>query len=171
MDTMKATKIVGGVSGSLLVLLLVKWGAELIYAGGGGHGEGAAQAYAIVVPDSDAPVEEVAEVPFEEIYATADAAQGERVFAKCKSCHRASEGDNATGPTMFAIVGRAPGAEPGFGNYSDAMLAVTEPWTPEHLNEFLTRPADAVPGTSMRFSGLPKPEDRANLIAYLATLQ
>mgnify|MGYP003668707941 CR=1 FL=1 len=170
MDTMRVTKIVGGVCGSLLVLLLVKWGGDIIFVGAEGedHPE---QAYSIAVPDSSAPVEAVVEVPFAEIYASADAALGERVFAKCATCHKVDPGNNAVGPTLFGIVGRAPGSEPGFSNYSDAMLAVTEPWTPEHLNTFLTRPSDAVPGTAMRFSGLPKPEDRANLIAYLATLQ
>ena len=42
-----------------------------------------------------------------------------------------------------------------------------EPWTPEALFAFLENPKKALPGTKMAFAGLPKPEDRANVIAYL----
>ena len=63
------------------------------------------------------------------------------------------------------------GAIAGF-QYSEAMLALAaEPWTPEALNGFIENPKKYMPGTKMSFPGLPKPEDRANLIAYLATTQ
>ena len=42
-------------------------------------------------------------------------------------------------------------------------------WTPEELFAFLANPKKDVPGTKMSFAGLPKPEDRANVIAYLQT--
>ena len=35
------------------------------------------------------------------------------------------------------------------------------------LDEFLTSPRKDVPGTKMTFAGLPKPADRADLIAWL----
>ena len=44
-------------------------------------------------------------------------------------------------------------------------------WTPEALQHFLTNPKAAVKGTKMAFAGLPKVQDRANLIAYLETLK
>jgi cytochrome c len=169
MNTMTATKIVGGVCGSLLVFLLLKWGAEIIYVGGESHDEHAEQAYTIAVADEAVEEEAVEEVSFADLYASADADAGERVFGKCKSCHRIAAGENATGPTMHAVVDRARGAIADFG-YSSAMLDAGGEWTPENLNTFLTRPRDAMPGTTMTFAGLPKPEDRANVIAYLATL-
>ena len=46
-----------------------------------------------------------------------------------------------------------------------------DPWTPENLYLFLKSPKADVPGTKMGFAGLPHPEDRANLIAYLSTLK
>jgi cytochrome c len=56
--------------------------------------------------------------------------------------------------------------------YSDALAALTaEFWTPENLNGFLENPKGYMPGTKMSFAGLPKVEERANLIAYLATVQ
>ncbi len=42
-------------------------------------------------------------------------------------------------------------------------------WTDEELNIYLTNPKDLVPGTKMSFAGLKKEEDRADVIAYLAT--
>ena len=45
-----------------------------------------------------------------------------------------------------------------------------EKWTYEHLYHFLKKPSADMPGTAMGFAGLPKPEDRANVIAYLRTL-
>jgi cytochrome c len=35
------------------------------------------------------------------------------------------------------------------------------------LDRWLTDPAALVPGTKMAFAGLPKPEDRSAIIAYL----
>ena len=35
---------------------------------------------------------------------------------------------------------------------------------------WLTRPTSVVPGTTMAFAGLPKDQDRANLIAYLNSM-
>ena len=49
-DTMTLTKVVGGLCGTLLVFLLGGWAADIIYSGGGGHGE-VAQAYSIPVEE------------------------------------------------------------------------------------------------------------------------
>ena len=43
-------------------------------------------------------------------------------------------------------------------------------WDYEHLNKFLTSPKGLVKGTAMGFAGVKKPDERANLIAYLRTL-
>ena len=43
-------------------------------------------------------------------------------------------------------------------------------WTPENLNGFLENPKGYMPGTKMSFAGLPKVADRANVIAYLASI-
>ncbi len=169
MDTMTATKIVGGVCGSLLVFLLVKWGAEVIYHGGG-HGESEA-AYVIEVDEvsETATTEEVAGPTFTEVFAMADAAAGEKVFKKCKSCHKIEDGVNSTGPHLFSVVDRAKAAVEGFG-YSAVLTGLGGNWTPEDLNAFLTKPKEYAPGTKMGFNGLKSEKDRANLIAYLATI-
>lgn len=99
-----------------------------------------------------------------------DPAAGQVVFKKCASCHTADKGGaSRTGPNLWGVLNRPAAAVEGF-KYSDAMLAQnSETWTPAHLDAFLTKPKDAVPGTSMSFPGLSKPADRMNLIAWLAT--
>ena len=180
MDTMTATKIVGGVCGSFLIFLLLKWGAEVIYTDGG-HGETEA-AYVIEVEEvapvatasegessEGTAVAEVAAPTFEELLASADIAAGEKVFKKCKACHKVEDGANATGPHLFAVVDRAQAGVDGF-RYSEVFTGLGGTWTPEELNAFLKRPKDYSPGTKMSFAGIKSEEDRADLIAYLATI-
>ncbi len=173
MDTMTATKIVGGVCGSLLIFLLVKWGAEVIY-NPEEHGEVEA-AYVIEVEETATEMAsaEEAEVEtgptFDEIYASADAAAGAKVFKKCKACHKLEDGANATGPFLYAILNREIASVAGY-NFSEALTAVGGNWTPAQLNAFLTRPKNFAPGTKMSFSGLKSESDRANIIAYMATI-
>ena len=173
-DTMTLTKVVGGFCGALLIFLLGGWAAETMYHTGGGHGghgdEHASTGYLIQVAEAgDAEEEAVEEVPFAEYFAAADAAKGERVFGKCKSCHALEDGKNGLGPTLYGLVDRAVGSVDGFG-YSGSLVAVADVWTAENLNGFLTDPKGYAPGTKMNFTGLAKPEDRANLIAYLQTI-
>lgn len=47
---------------------------------------------------------------------------------------------------------------------------MAEVWDAETLNAFLTKPREYAPGTKMAFNGLRKEEDRANVIAYLDSL-
>jgi cytochrome c len=65
-------------------------------------------------------------------------------------------------------VGR-PKVEPGF-NYSAAMKAKGGDWTIDELNQFLTSPKGYIPGTAMSFAGLPKPQQRADVIDFLNSL-
>jgi cytochrome c len=92
------------------------------------------------------------------------------VFAKCKACHKV-DGTDGTGPHLNGVVDRAKASISGFG-YSDALLGMSaDTWTPANLNDFLANPKGYAPGTKMAFAGLPKPQDRANLIAWLETQQ
>lgn len=174
-DTMTFTKAGAAVCAALLIFLFASWGADALYVTsaeghGEGHGEEGAptQGYVIAALDGadHGAEEEEVEVSFEEVYANADAAAGEKVFNKCKSCHK-MDGNNGTGPHLDGVVGRAVASVGGFG-YSDPMIAHGGDWTPEALQEFLANPKGIVPGTKMTFAGLKKIEDRANLVAYLA---
>jgi cytochrome c len=174
MDTMKITKIVGGLCGAFLIYLLINWGAESLYHVGGGEGEGYAESeqvsgYVIEVAEAE-PAEAAEEGPsFEELLASADVTKGAKIFSKCKACHKVDPGVNGTGPTLFSVVNRAIGSVEGF-SYSASLADMGGNWDTESLNGFLTSPKKYAPGTKMSFSGLKKETDRANLVAYLATI-
>ena len=168
-DTMTITKTLGAACGSLLIFLLGIWAAESLYhVGGAEHGE-QHMAYEIDMgAEAAAPAEGAEAVDFPALVAAADPALGEKVFAKCKTCHKI-DGTDGSGPHLNGIVNRAKAASGGFG-YSDALKAMAaDTWTPDNLNAFLTNPKGYAPGTKMNFPGLPKVEDRANLVAWLAT--
>lgn len=164
-DTMTLTKIVGAFCGSLLVYLFGLWAAESIYHVGGGHGDDHAQAYVIDTGDTDSGGEAEEGPDFATLLASADAGKGERVFGKCKACHKL-DGSNSTGPHLDGVVGRAIDAVDGYA-YSGALEQIGDVWSPENLNAFLQSPRNTAPGTKMSFTGLPKAEDRANVIAFL----
>lgn len=163
-DTMTFTKIAASLCGALLILLLGKWAAEELYHVGG-HGD---QAYVIDTGEDDS-AEEVVEVAFADVFATADAAKGQKAFRQCSACHKLEAGANGAGPYLYGIVGRDVEAAEGFG-YSGSLSAVVDVWTPEHLNAFIENPRGYAPGTSMGYNGMKKIEDRANLIAYLQSI-
>lgn len=170
-DTMTLTKVTGAVCGTLLVFLLGNWAGDLIYhSHGGGHGDHAEQAYLIEVEGaggSEAAEEE--EIDIAALMETADAAKGEKVFSKCKACHKLEDGANGTGPHLYAVVDRDIASVGGFG-YSDALTGKEGAWTYEKLSDFLADPKGWAPGTKMSFKGLKKPEDRANIMAYLKSI-
>ena len=171
-DTMTITKALGAVCGAFLIYLFGAWAAESLYTTATpAHGdEAVVQAYSIDTGAEAAPAEAAETGPdFAVVLASADVAAGAKTFGKCKACHKI-DGTNGTGPHLDGVIGRARGGVSGYG-YSEAMLSVTDPWTPETLNAFLIAPKVHVPGTKMSFAGMPKVEDRANVIAYLETLK
>jgi len=102
--------------------------------------------------------------------ADGDAAAGQKVFNKCKACHSPEAGKNKIGPSLHGVVGRNAGAAEGY-KYSSAMAESGLVWDEATLDKFLTKPKDLVNGTKMTFAGLKKEDERANVIAYLKTLQ
>ncbi len=131
--------------------------------------------YAIQVQEEAAPGGgEVADVPpdWGSVLPTANVQAGEEQSKKCVSCHTFNKGGaNGTGPNQWNLIGRKPAGSPGFA-YSSAMTDFAKKvpaWDYEHLYEFIKSPQSYIPGTKMTFVGIPKPEDRINLIAWLRT--
>lgn len=102
------------------------------------------------------------------------AAQGEKVFRKCKACHQVGEGaKNRSGPILTGIVGGAAGAVEGF-KYSKPMKAAADGgliWTQEELAAFLAKPKAYMKGTKMSFAGVKKESDQAAVIEYLKSVE
>lgn len=110
------------------------------------------------------------EVPIATLLASADLAKGEATFAKCASCHTINSGGaNGIGPNLFGVVGKPVGSHVAGFAYSDALKGKGGDWSFDNLNEWLKSPKAFAPGTKMTFAGLSKPEDRANLIAWMNT--
>ena len=109
-----------------------------------------------------------AEKPIEFFLASADPAKGEAQFKKCASCHSIEKGGAVgIGPNLYGIVGAKHGHAPGFA-YSDALKATGDKvWDWQGLAAWLSNPKKYIPGNKMSFAGISKPEDRANLIAFL----
>lgn len=99
--------------------------------------------------------------------AAGDPAKGKTVYARCAACHDLNTGATRLGPSMKGIVGRKAGSVAGFA-YSPAMKAKAITWNAQSLDAYLAGPAKFIPGNKMPFAGLPNPQDRADLIAYLA---
>jgi cytochrome c len=89
---------------------------------------------------------------------------GEQVYARCQACHALAQ--DRVGPHHCGLLGRRAGSVPGFA-YSQAMKDSRITWDEKTLNQFLSGPLKAVPGTSMTYDGVPDAKDRADLIAYL----
>lgn len=121
------------------------------------------------LPDA-ATVQTQAPVDLGTLLARADVTMGKAKIQLCASCHDFTQGGpNRIGPNLWGVVGRPVGGHPGFA-YSPAMIADGGGWTYDKLFAFLASPARDMPGTKMAFAGLRRPEDRAALIRYLATL-
>lgn len=102
----------------------------------------------------------------------ADAAAGEGVFKRaCAVCHNpTAEGPRKLGPTLAGVVGRKSASVEGF-KYSKANTESGIVWTADKLDPYIKNPREVVPGTAMAYAGLRNDDERANLIAYLATLK
>jgi len=168
-DTMTLTKGFGSLCAGLLVLLLGGWAAESLY-NIENHGEDHVRGYVIDTGVEEFAAEEVVEVAFADVYATADASAGERLWRQCSACHQLEPGANGVGPYLHGVVDRPKHSAEGY-NYSDALLSQDGAWTPENISAFIESPRAYAPGTAMAYNGMRDVEDRANLIAYLATFQ
>jgi cytochrome c len=97
-----------------------------------------------------------------------DAAAGQRLYEqRCTACH--SPDANRIGPMHRGVFGRKAGSVPGF-EYSAAVKGSGLVWNERTLDAWLTDPQRLVPGQAMFFS-VAEAKDRADIIAYLATLK
>jgi cytochrome c len=102
-----------------------------------------------------------------EIWAKADPVKGADIAKKCAACHNFDKGGaNKVGPNLYGVLNGPRDHEASF-QYSDAMKKLGGTWAPQEVAAFIFNPKAYLAGTKMGFAGLPKPEDRADVIAYL----
>jgi len=98
--------------------------------------------------------------------AAADIAKGREQFKKCAACHSLEPGVTKIGPHLAGLFGRKAGSVEGFA-YSTAMKNSGIVWDEQTLDAYIAAPSKVVKGGKMVFAGIAKPEDRADLIAFL----
>jgi cytochrome c len=86
----------------------------------------------------------------------------------CRECHAFDKGDNRLGPSLYGVVGRKAGIEPGF-SYSDSLKSSGITWNEKNLDKWITNPNALVPGNNMGaiFGGVADAGERAKIIAFL----
>ena len=167
MDELRLNKVFAGFLFAALLLMAGVKIADVMVP----HQELAENAYVIEVPETidttaAAPVDTGPE-PILALLASADLGAGEKLSKKCSACHVFDAGgQNKVGPALWNVVNRPLGASEGYA-YSDALAGFGGAWDYAALNAFLAKPKGYISGTKMNFAGLKKPQDRANLIAWM----
>jgi cytochrome c len=174
MDSFEINKLIGGLLGTVFVVFSVGIVSDALFASPAPEKPGFA-IEATEEPAEGGPAAPAAEAkPIADLLANANVEAGAAVFKKCQACHSGEKGGpNKVGPDLWDLIDR-PVAEHGGFAYSAGMKDFSkggaEKWTYDNINHFLLSPKKFVKGTAMGFAGLPKDEDRANVIAYLRTL-
>jgi len=123
-------------------------------------------------PEQAAAGEKAAELPpIGPKLKDANVEHGKALFQQqCFQCHTIDKGGpNKVGPNQWDIVGRKKASHEGF-SYSSALQQKGGEWSYEDINHMIFKPQSFVRGTKMAFAGLPKEQDRADIIAYLRTM-
>ncbi len=123
---------------------------------------------------------------FADGHASGDAAEGEKVFKKCKSCHMIVADDETviqkggkTGPNLYGILDRQLGSVEGY-KYGKSIVALGETdvkWNEAEFVEYVADPRaylrdrldDKKAKSKMSFK-LKGEEDAANIWAYLVSV-
>ena len=109
-----------------------------------------------------------------EVRAAGDPAKGKKVFNRCKTCHTVTAGKHRTGPSLLGVIGRKAGTAPGFKKYK-GLKGADWVWDEELLDTYLKDPKKFTRARTKRTASMilktKKAKDRANVIAYLKSLQ
>jgi cytochrome c len=168
LDTYEWNRIAGAVLAALITVLGLSIVTGYIFTPAKVEKKG----YEVAGVEEEAPAQggeaAATEQPIEMFLASADPARGEAAFKKCAACHSVDKGGAAgIGPNLYAIVG-APHARAAGFDYSDAMDAEAgKPWDWKSLDMWIMSPKKAMPGNKMAFAGISKPQERADILAYL----
>jgi cytochrome c len=170
----EANKIAGAILAAMILAMVSGIVANILvrptqlakqaYEVAGGPPEGAATATAAAPAGPE---------PIEPLMANANADAGKAKTQLCAACHTFDKGGpNRIGPNLYGVVGSPIAEDRGGFAFSSALTdkGKGQTWTLDSLNAWLFKPQDFAKGTKMTFIGLPKAEDRANVVAYLNSM-
>jgi cytochrome c len=166
MNSFELNKVLGAVLGTCLFLVAMHIASGAVFT----PATPAKPGYVIEVKEeqpAQGAAAAPAEVPIEQMLASASAQQGQSDAKVCLTCHNFGKGQgDKVGPDLYGVVGRPVASESGF-NYSSALKGMGGTWTFDALNKWLLNPRNDVPGTLMTFGGVPSEKQRAEIIDYL----
>ncbi len=170
MDSYEINRILGWVLAALVAVLSLSIFTGYLFP----VNEPEQRAYVVAGVEEEAPAAGAAaetEKPIEFFLASADVARGEAQFRKCAACHTIERGGaQGIGPNLWGIIGARHAHIAGF-NYSPAMQATADKvWDWQNMSEWLRNPRGYLPGNRMSFAGLGRPQDRADLLAFLNSM-
>jgi cytochrome c len=161
---MRAALMSGGIAALLLVVACGNGGQS---SSSGGQTAAPAPSAPVTLTDAQKKAL-IAQLPA--TYQAADLSNGEAKIAICRSCHSFNQGgEDMTGPNLWGIFGRKAGSKAEF-SYSDAMKAAGWTWDADRIDQWITNPRAVLPSTKMTFVGMPDPNDRRDVVAYLKTI-
>ena len=181
MGELGLNKIFGALLAVGLVVLGLKEVSTIVFGGGHHHhheyeslnkwAESNFKGYRVDIAETGGGGEVIEEIyDLGALLLGADLARGERSFkAKCATCHTLEEGGaNGTGPNLYATLGAAKQNKASFG-YSGALGNTEGDWSWENMDAWLENPSAYARGSSMAFAGLKRDDERASVLAYLAS--
>jgi cytochrome c len=166
MSGIELNKIAAAIFLTSLIAMLVGFVANILYKP---KLELSQRGYSVAIEGSLSAVQNSPAVPVDvkALMAKANADAGAVIVKKCVSCHSFDNGGaNKFGPNLWHVPG-GPKAHKKYFSYSKAMEAAGGVWDDDSLFHFLNKPSKFIPGTKMSFAGLSKPEDIADVIAFL----
>ena len=171
MDSFEWNKIAGAVLGTGLLVFGLKIVGSGLFAGETPAKPGYLIATAEAQSADAKPADAGPAVSIGTLLAKADKANGESKAKACAACHDFSKGGaNKVGPALYGVVGRKIASADGFA-YSDNLKSMNaKTWDYEALNGWIKNPKAMAAGTKMAFGGIAKDQDRADILAYLASL-
>lgn len=180
MQGLELNKIAASVLVAGLVAMTAGKIADALYHGsispGHGHETEAKRGYTIAGAEEAAdphaaPAAEEKPVDILPLLAAANPEAGKAQLKKCTACHTFEKGGkHGVGPNQWNLIGRNVASVEGYA-YSTALQGMKDKrWGFQELSDFLANPKKVAPGNKMAFAGIKKPEDRADLIAYLNSL-